>query len=599
MNHVRFMFNRIKDYSLLYEDVEEDVAEWPDVFTSRTTVKKDHVKDYCQSILHDTVSKFQETMTLTYKGCLERLANEVYTLDYNSNIYTITLTVDTFYDKDAQIYVDILPQYNYEGIEKCYDRLLEKLKIEIKNRLISDWKNCIWLVDEQSEYLCAELYPEFFRIENKIRAFASRVLIQNIGVDWLKCFGLERYRDSITEMARNFQQRVPEFEDINADLLSLTLESLFKIIFEGVIYKEETILRPSDFKTLEGIIKSGKTDNVQNYLLKKREVSANIWDDVFKQYFKEPDRFKSDVTKFINSRNHIAHNKLISWNAYNVILDELDNIDEDLDIAENKFENSEPSKELELTRDALAEQEYDEREFWRLRIADETGVEILDEDEIFDKFCESLNDFYHEILKHFQYDPCFDIGEFEDPILNADTVIFSISSAAVEEAQVDIHVSMIIDDEMQEDSYMFVVCKNGEQELFKATVHYANGSGSEDEDYSVHADFDSVYEDEQMDEFRDQLIDYVEMKLNPLLTQLNGLEHEAVKEGGAMPVADFPCEECGKYGVSIMDSFYPVGKCCYCGFENEVTICSLCGTVFNDLGGKGDICNACRIKDDE
>ena len=40
MNHVRFMFNRIKDYSLLYEDVEEDVAEWPDVFTSRTTVKK-------------------------------------------------------------------------------------------------------------------------------------------------------------------------------------------------------------------------------------------------------------------------------------------------------------------------------------------------------------------------------------------------------------------------------------------------------------------------------------------------------------------------------------------------------------------------------
>lgn len=78
MNHVRFMFNRIKDYSLLYEDVEEDLAEWPDVFTSRTTVKKDHVKYYCQSILHDTVSKFQETMTLTYKGCLERLANEVY-----------------------------------------------------------------------------------------------------------------------------------------------------------------------------------------------------------------------------------------------------------------------------------------------------------------------------------------------------------------------------------------------------------------------------------------------------------------------------------------------------------------------------------------
>ena len=101
-----------------------------------------------------------------------------------------------------------------------------------------------------------------------------------------------------------------------------------------------------------------------------------IWDDIFAPYFDDAERFKTDVTKFINSRNHIAHNKLISFSAYNIIYNELDLIQEDLDLAKDKFEKDVLSKEMEDTRDALAEQEmegYDERDYWRLRVADETG----------------------------------------------------------------------------------------------------------------------------------------------------------------------------------------------------------------------------------
>lgn len=158
-------------------------------------------------------------------------------------------------------------------------------------------------------------------------------------------------------------------------------------------------------------------------------------------------------------------------------------------------------------------------------------------------------------------------------------------------------VRMSIDDDMQEDSFLHVIGKNGEEDLFTATVHYANGSGHEDEECMIQVDNDSVYEDDEIEDFVKELIGYVENELNPFIEQLQELE-DAVKEGGPEPVADFPCEECGKYGVSILESFYPIGKCCYCGNENEVHVCALCGTVFNEWGGDEDICNGCMIDEE-
>ena len=73
--------------------------------------------------------------TLKCLGCLERIANEVFALETDSAEYKITFTIDTFQNKDARIIIDIVPKYIYEGIEKCYDRYLEKLKIEIKKRM--------------------------------------------------------------------------------------------------------------------------------------------------------------------------------------------------------------------------------------------------------------------------------------------------------------------------------------------------------------------------------------------------------------------------------------------------------------------------------
>ena len=302
MPHIRFMFNRIKDYSLIYEEIPCSVeVDW-DFEDCQVIEEKDRIKDYCTDVLGDVIPKIPFHTEFEYKGCLDRVGNEVFKINADGAVYTVSFTVNTFTGKNAILYVDIKCEYLHPDLADRIDCLLEKLKIELKNRLINDWDSCSWLVDEQSEQLCSELYPMFFRLENDIRAFVERVLEYHIGSNWLDCFGLEKYSDSAKSLSESFKQRVPEFDNVNTQLISLTLESLFAIVFKGVIYKEETKLKAADFKTIETMCTSGrKIENIKAFLEKKREIKYKIWDEILKQYFNSPEDFQTDVSKFINS----------------------------------------------------------------------------------------------------------------------------------------------------------------------------------------------------------------------------------------------------------------------------------------------------------
>lgn len=65
-----------------------------------------------------------------------------------------------------------------------YDSFLEKLKLYIKNNMIRDWYKYIWISDSQSLCLSRDVYSEIYMAENNLRAFISKVMIENFGVDW-------------------------------------------------------------------------------------------------------------------------------------------------------------------------------------------------------------------------------------------------------------------------------------------------------------------------------------------------------------------------------------------------------------------------------
>lgn len=80
-------------------------------------------------------------------------------------------------------------------------------------------------------YLSPLMFPNKpYHIENNLRAFASKVLIHFLGVNWIGRPGLEKYECSVKNLQNEFTQRVPDFDDINTDFLSMTLETLVRYL---------------------------------------------------------------------------------------------------------------------------------------------------------------------------------------------------------------------------------------------------------------------------------------------------------------------------------------------------------------------------------
>ena len=79
--------------------------------------------------------------------------------------------------------------------------------------------------------------------------------------------------------------------------------------------------------------------------------------------------------------------------------------------------------------------------------------------------------------------------------------------------------------------------------------------------------------------------------MNPYPTKLEALSY--ANKGTVQFVADYPCEQCGESGISVDETFLTVGRCCYCGFENELGNCKRCdGLVpLNDL--EYELCPSC------
>ena len=114
----------------------------------------------------------------------------------NDIYYELVFTIDTYEYKKARMKVSIERSKKLETASfgnqtlpdgEVYDIFLEQLKIAIKNAFKKDWAVCSWITDEQSEQLCSHLYPGIFQVENKIRAFANKILVLNYSQRSCEC----------------------------------------------------------------------------------------------------------------------------------------------------------------------------------------------------------------------------------------------------------------------------------------------------------------------------------------------------------------------------------------------------------------------------
>lgn len=109
---------------------------------------------------------------------------------------------------------------------------------------------------------------------------------------------------------------------------------------------------------------------------------------------------------------------MLNWSGYQVMKQNIEQLDSIIEKANQSFEESIPSEEQYMTWNIGVEEEESEaarreweRDYLRLRISGETGVEIREEEGIYELFSETLGELYNEFSDIYYFDPQFDMSK--------------------------------------------------------------------------------------------------------------------------------------------------------------------------------------------
>lgn len=588
--YIEFMFNNIRDINLIYSKEEKYNEEWGGNIT-----KEDYVgTDYCRSIVKELESHFSEVKRFNYNGQTVRIAHEEYEIETEEEKYSLSFTIDTFENKtQTQLLINL-----FSKSDICeYDIFLEKFKIFLKKILLRDWKMCSWIIDEQSEDLGMKLYPLIFKTENKMRAFINKVLTRKFGVKWMELIGFEDIIKGYKKNNVDFKREVPEFDNINDFLICSTAESLVELMLKSKVFDTSFALSEAENMNLHKMLADNEPNRVFQKLIELRKVKVDIWKDVFEKYFDSS--IENSITHFIKNRNHVAHNKLLTNASFEKMKKNVLAVEDMFDKASNLFSEEEPSDELYETWDAEQEEIMSKNKYIHERIRSETGVNILLSEGIFELFEEKIHELYTSIddSEYFSYAVVVSsLNAIQDE--NVKQTIFSVKSNVDDSFNFDVCVLLDITEGMDEDSYMNLwIEKSDMTKMLETKVVYHNGGAHEDVMECCYiADGESYFEDEVLNSFIDDLKSYINDDMNTIKLEVDNRSYLAVKEGGNLPVADFPCWSCNQNYISMDDDLYNYGYCINCGEENEILKCIRCGILYSaDDGGK-DLCNYCLEK---
>lgn len=467
---IEFKMVEIKDLSKIQRSVVVEDHDWG----TNVTETQDLSDEYCKDKMKQVENLFDSECQVKYEGCIERIGNYVFNVLHSDTKYKIVMQLDT-YEWHRQITVKIGYLENY-NIGK-YDKFLEKLKICIKNKLIRDWYNCVWMKDTQSLELSREVYSDIYMAENELRAFVSRVMIEHFGIEWYDRPEFYKLKASIQENEVKVKRNVPNFNNIDVSLYTVTLEKLMDTvqadIYSDLMQDTEEIQR----EIKEKIFSTTQLDKMQGTLdfLRNRYVKKyNIWEKYFKPLISDDVKWDKLRTTFIDNRNHVAHNKLLDYSSKETMIRDTDEFRKMIKEADIKFDTENCSEEIEETLQAIAEKQEYERETQLEIVESEAGVRIRDRSKIMKLFQDTIDDIYTmaEDKTYFDEEICVDGNCVLKETLEKQ-LLFSITGKNRD--KLEVYYKLDIDDSAGAASVMQIIVYEATNEILKETAQYVNG----------------------------------------------------------------------------------------------------------------------------
>ncbi|MGE7869304.1 hypothetical protein ACQKNO_24570 [Bacillus paramycoides] len=369
------------------------------------------------------------------RSCSLSLADKQYFIDFT--IFMTPLGYD-------QLKVDISTK-----IKENADKELHTLKIKLKDLMIEDWKQCVWLTDHLSEEFAENLYKNVHSVENGLRRLINTVLSHHLGCDWwsfMPSHLVKKYSKRIS----GYQEKAPSFKNVHANLLSIDTNDLTSILkFKTYRIKGQSIFNISDPEILvpgpvlgqfqyimSDIINNDKSienhgSDLNKLLEGQMEVDIDFWQRFFSPLFSCTLReFSGKWENFSTDRNHVAHNKLIDAKLYKKFKRSMEDLLRIITEAEEKFEedlNNKNSDFQEYKKIYEMEQLYQVQRQTKQSIAEQAGIEIRSADQIFFLFLAHVCDSFDRISDAIYYRTDIEVS-YDEPCEDEYEKIFEIKN---------------------------------------------------------------------------------------------------------------------------------------------------------------------------
>ncbi|MBG0964079.1 hypothetical protein [Bacillus sp. SRB1LM] len=517
---------------------------------------------------------------------------DVYTFDISFTYFKFSTTSQLKVDISGEDYTHLIGS-------------LHHLKTQLKDLMLTDWEQCLWLQDIQAEKFSDSLYKGVHNVENALRRLINTILFYKLGGEWWERYMptklVERYKDRDEQ----YKQRAVSFQNTHTNLMSIDTSDLIQILKHKTYKVKENNLfsalntNVSDIQNFQYIMsdilsgqkldrhKDGLTTILKNLL----EVDRDFWKDFFAPWFScDLREFEGKWTAFCNDRNHVAHNKLIDFKLfvkYSKLMKELLRLIEEADRKFNNHLHSEMDQyltaleiQVEMDNNKHILMNYEMESHSNRHIREQAGVEILKTEEILELFYEKISATYDDIYEKLYYRSDIEL-DFKNPQLVHGKIAFDITYNYFDHI---IRVSIeetSIDDSQAGESVILLALYKDETKEHTFTITFTNGSAYFDDDQGTYLpENEEELEISELEELKAEIYNYVEH----VIPEINEEE-----------VASFPCAKCDKYTINLSkNNECDIGTCLYCKHPNHVGKCMMCAEIV-DSPTDNIICSNCRL----
>ncbi|MED3476513.1 hypothetical protein P4520_17460 [Bacillus thuringiensis] len=518
-----------------------------------------------------------------------------YSTDDRTSKCSITINSFTFDISFTYVKLKTTSQLKVDISGEDYTHLdpnLHQLKTELKDLMLTDWKQCLWLQDIQAEKFSDFLYKDVHNVENALRRLINTILFYKLGGEWWERYMptilVERYKDRDLQ----YKKRAVSFRNTHTSLMSIDTADLIQILKHKTYKVKETNLfsdlntNVSDIQNFQNIMNDiiieQKLDRHKNSLTlileDLLEEDRDFWKDFFAPWFScDLREFEGKWTAFCHDRNHVAHNKLIDFRLfqkYKKLMKELLVLIEEADRKFNNHLHSEMDQYLtaletqsELDNNKHVLMNYEIESHSNRHIREQAGVEILKKEEIIGLFHEKIAATFDDIYEKLYYRSDVDL-DFKNPPLDHGEIAFDLTylyfnhyiSVNIEEPSIDNSPAGV--------STVLLTLYKDDTKEHTFTITFTNGSAYFDNDKGTYL---PINEDEidtsELEKLKKEIYNYVEH----VIPEIYGNE-----------VASFPCEQCNEYTINLSkDKEIGIGTCLACKHPNHVGKCMICGRAID------------------